>query len=92
MNYYTIKSSDVGAHSLALFGRVVPVSSFMGRIFPFDVGKRIYDTGDGVVQVENNEQFNARGEAETRRRENLQKPTRDYPGAVQMMRWQRDYK
>jgi hypothetical protein len=31
-------------------------------------------------------------EAETRRRENLQKPTRDYPGAVQMDRWQRGYK
>lgn len=31
-------------------------------------------------------------EADTRRRENLQKPTRDYPGADQMMRWQRDYK
>jgi hypothetical protein len=33
-----------------------------------------------------------RAEADTRRRENLQKPTRDYPGAEQMMRWQRDYK
>jgi hypothetical protein len=31
-------------------------------------------------------------EIETRRRENRAKPTRDYPGAEQMMRWQRDYK
>jgi hypothetical protein len=95
MNYYTIKREDIGKPSLGIFGRVWLTSGWIGVIQPRDVGKRVYLSGD-VLQVENDEQMNQRldinAEADTRRRENLQKPTRDYPGAEQMMRWQKDYK
>lgn len=32
----------------------------IGRLLPCDAGKRVYDTGNGVWQVENNEQRDAR--------------------------------
>lgn len=32
----------------------------IGRLLPRDVGKRVFDTGDGVLQVENDEQRAAR--------------------------------
>lgn len=50
---------------------------------------RLYDRFEHISSLRLTE-FDA--EAETRRRENLSKPTRDYPGADQMMVWQRDYK
>ena len=40
---------------LRAFGNTWPVSDFIGRILPQDVGKRVYLVG-GVLQVENEEQ------------------------------------
>ena len=58
---HTITVDDVGRIAIKpSFG--VPriwVDGFMGRIQPQDVGKRIYDV-DGVYQVENQEQLEAR--------------------------------
>jgi len=61
VKYYQIKRADVRRPWLKCFGRVHPVSGFLGRILPGDVGKRIYcvrnDAGDSdVLQVENDEQ------------------------------------
>jgi hypothetical protein len=39
--------------------RPIWLSDFMGRVLPGDVGKRIYKV-DGIYQVENNEQRDAR--------------------------------
>lgn len=58
--YYTLTAADVGRHTLRIFGRNVPASHFIGQVLPGDVGKRVYDTGDGIVQVENEAQRAAR--------------------------------
>ena len=34
-----------------------PLIQCMGRLLPRDVGKRVYDCGNGVWQVENDEQL-----------------------------------
>jgi len=57
--YYTVKQADVGRWIIRAFGRVWPVSGFIGRVLEQDVGKRVYQIG-GVLQVENREQFEAR--------------------------------
>jgi hypothetical protein len=53
--YTTIAHDDVGRALFDAFGRRWPVSGFIGRILPTDVGKRVYLVGD-VLQVENDEQ------------------------------------
>lgn len=57
--YYTLAPDDVGRSTLHAYGRTWMVSSFMGRVLPGDVGKRVYLVGD-VLQVENDEQRSAR--------------------------------
>ena len=52
--YREITADDVGKIHIKAFGQV-----WEGRIFPQDVGKRIYLSGD-VLQVENDEQRNIR--------------------------------
>lgn len=37
-----------------------PLIQCMGRLLPGDVGKRVYDCGNGVWQVENDEQRDRR--------------------------------
>jgi len=57
---HEITQADVGqSHLKAPDGRVIPTSSFMGKILPKDVGKHIYLV-DGTLQVENDEQLAAR--------------------------------
>lgn len=41
-------------------GEFVSLLRAIGRVLPQDIGKRVYDTGDGVIQVENNEQRDRR--------------------------------
>ncbi len=57
--YYEIRHDDVGRRHIRAFGRVWPVTNFIGVILPRDVGKRVYLRGD-VLQVENDEQRYAR--------------------------------
>jgi len=57
--FHEITRSDVGKTVLRIFGRTWPVEDFMGRIYPFDVGKRIFLVGD-ILQVENDEQRDTR--------------------------------
>lgn len=54
-----ISEKDVGKHLVDVFGRSWVVSNFIGKIFPEDVGKRVYLVGD-FLQVENEEQRKAR--------------------------------
>ncbi|MGH8896708.1 MAG: hypothetical protein ACRDZ4_06705, partial [Egibacteraceae bacterium] len=54
--FYTLKRRDVGRFSIRAFGRTLPVSDFIGRVLPHDVGKRVYCVG-GICQVENDQQF-----------------------------------
>lgn len=65
MRYYTLSREDIGIAHLAAFGRLWPVSDFMGRILSGDVGKRVY-LRDGVLQVENDEQRTARVDEDVR--------------------------
>ncbi len=58
--YYTIKTEDVARANLRAFGRVWPVSGFLGRVLAFDVGKRVYLNPSGFVQVENDSQRDQR--------------------------------
>lgn len=59
-NYREIREADVGKALFYAFGRQWPVSSFIGRIFPEDVGKRVYhvkvDEHEYILQVENDQQ------------------------------------
>lgn len=62
--FYTIQHADVGKRRLLLFGKMRPVDC-LGEVLPMDIGKRIYlvgndATGDGVLQVENTQQFRRR--------------------------------
>lgn len=59
LRYETLARADVGRPTINAFGKVWPVSGFIGRILPTDVGKRIYLFG-GVLQVESNEQQDKR--------------------------------
>ena len=59
--YYTIQATDVGKPVLRAFGRTWLVQDFVGRIFNFDIGKRVYriatDAGDSfILQIESNKQ------------------------------------
>ena len=57
--FYTITKDDVGRPTVRCFGRTWMVSSFLGRVLPSDVGKRVFKVGE-FLQVENNEQRDAR--------------------------------
>ena len=57
--YYTITEADVGQPAIRVWGRTWPVSGFLGRVLPGDVGKLVYRRGD-VLQVENDAQRSAR--------------------------------
>ncbi len=63
--FYTIKSSDVGRSTIRFLGRTWLVTSWIGRILPRDIGKRVY-VRHGILQVESDEQLYAR----TKRRNN----------------------
>lgn len=55
ISYLELTPEHVGKTFIQAFGRGWAVSSFMGRILPTDVGKRVYLSGD-ILQVENDEQ------------------------------------
>lgn len=57
--FYEIRPQDVGRPTIHFHGRAWPVSNFIGRILPSDIGKRVYRRGD-ILQVENDEQHAAR--------------------------------
>lgn len=56
---YEIKAADIGKPYVTIHGKVYLASNFIGCILPMDVGKLVYVT-NGILQVENNEQFTAR--------------------------------
>ena len=58
--FYTIKTEDVARANLRAFGRVWPVSGFLGRVLESDIGKRVYLNPSGFVQVENDSQRDQR--------------------------------
>lgn len=57
--FYTLSQRDIGRPSVLMFGEVWRTETFIGRILPGDVGKRVYLRGD-IVQVENDEQWQRR--------------------------------
>lgn len=57
--FYTLTENDVGRAAVRAFGKVWMASTFIGRVLPGDVGKRVYQVGD-IVQVENDQQRDAR--------------------------------
>jgi len=57
--YREITAEDVERPLIRAFGKTWRVDSFLGRVLPQDVGKRIYLVGD-VLQVENDEQRSKR--------------------------------
>lgn len=59
VGYYELRQSDVGKPIIDAFGEKWLVSSFIGRILPQDVGKRVYERG-GILQVENDEHLMSR--------------------------------
>ena len=67
--FYEIGPRDVGKATLHMFGSPVQASSFIGRVLPCDVGKRVYAVatvgGDYALQVENDSQRAARLAKET---------------------------
>lgn len=56
----TIKPSDLGKHFVDTHnGKRIWIRDVMGRIMAIDIGKRLY-IHNGIVQVENQEQFEKR--------------------------------
>jgi len=58
--FYTITSADVGKRTIRAFGKRRSTVDFLGQVQAQDVGKRVYNMGEGVLQVENNAQRDAR--------------------------------
>lgn len=58
--YREIMSADVGKPIFHAFGRPWKVNSFIGRVLPGDIGKRVYLHAAGFLQVENDGQRAAR--------------------------------
>lgn len=58
-SFREITSDDVGKAIFHAFGRKWLTSGFIGQILPQDVGKRVYKINN-ILQVENDEQLNAR--------------------------------
>jgi hypothetical protein len=54
--YYEITAKDIGRPYIHWQGVTWSLFDLMGTIQAHDVGKRIYYAGNGVLQVENNEQ------------------------------------
>lgn len=61
MPYYELTTADVNRATIKAFGRTWMVSSFIGRVLPQDVGKRVYLVR-GILQVENDQQRDERME------------------------------
>ena len=59
----------------------LPLIRCIGRLLPGDVGKRVYDCGDDVWQVENNEQRDQRL-AHERRLRSVMRDALVTPGAL----------
>jgi hypothetical protein len=57
--FYTLKEHDVGKCTIHAFGKAWAVVNFIGRIYPDDVGKRVYEV-NGILQVENDAQRKSR--------------------------------
>ena len=57
--FYEIEPDDIGKRFLRAFGRGWALSDVLGYVQRGDVGKRLYLV-DGILQVENNEQRDAR--------------------------------
>ncbi len=64
--FYVIRPGDVEHTLIRAFGKVWRVDSFLGRVLPQDVGKRVYLVG-GILQVESREQFEKRQSAQVSR-------------------------
>jgi hypothetical protein len=58
-SYCVIERDDIGRAYIEAFGKAWRLADVIGRVQPIDVGKRVYLRG-GVLQVENNEQRDAR--------------------------------
>jgi hypothetical protein len=54
--FYELQASDVGKSPLRAFGRDWSVATFLGRVLPTDVGKRVYQVAADVLQVESDDQ------------------------------------
>lgn len=59
-DFYTVRETDVGKQHIKWHGHRRSLDGCLGIVQPIDVGKRIFDLGDGVLQVENNEQRDTR--------------------------------
>jgi len=64
---YTLRVEDIGKGYIEIVTcpychqhERLDVSEFLGRVFPLDVGKRVYLSGHGVPFVENDEQYRTR--------------------------------
>ena len=57
---YQLSSKDIGKCCIKVSGRVYLLSSFIGRVLKHDIGKLVYEIGEGVLQVENDEQMKRR--------------------------------
>ena len=55
----TIQTSDIGKTNLKSHGVTYRVGDVIGPVQICDIGKRVYEV-DGILQVENNEQRDAR--------------------------------
>ena len=40
--------------------KIIAFRDVLGRVIDCDIGKRIYDVGDGILQIENSEQVSKR--------------------------------
>lgn len=55
---YTIKTDDIGKLVINLpNGKKISIGGTLGHVKKNDVGKQIYDVGNGVLQVENDNQY-----------------------------------
>mgnify|MGYP001575304676 CR=1 FL=1 len=58
--FHVLQESNVGKINLFLFDKWWYLPDHFGVLQPQDVGKRIYKTGERVLQIENDEQFKIR--------------------------------
>jgi hypothetical protein len=66
VKHYTIRHSDIGAPTIRAFGSTWLVQNFMGRILYYDIGKRVYLADGRVLQIESDDQLEARWRKEDR--------------------------
>lgn len=59
MKFVEITAEHVNKSLFTAFGQTWPVSGFIGRVLPQDVGKRVYYVG-GCLEVESDAQRAAR--------------------------------